>query len=184
MSEISMKPTISKSKRSKTEQEFILKNCTIVLWINTFKSLLGTCADCSGYGLNLLVNHNRLRSRKDLNIWRQVPTVQDSMEGRVSMVNQLPKERQRHIMSECSSVNIENVKTNKWLNTGCEELYPNIACTLFIQSGPSTVKICPSPPLRRRSSSRLSMASDICNWNNTHAGGCNWMVLDSVVRVD
>lgn len=148
------------------------------------QSLLGTCADCSGYGLNLLVNHNRLRSRKDLNVWWQVPTVQDSMEGRVSMVNQLPKERQRHTMAKHSSVNIKNVKTNNSLYTGCAELYPNIACTLFIQSGPSTVKICPSPPLRRRSSSRLSMASDICNWNDTQAGGCNWMIPDSVVQVD
>lgn len=146
------------------------------------QSLLGTCADCSGYGLNLLINHNRLRTRKDLNIWRQVPTVHDSMERRVSMVNQLPKESKRHKMDKCSSVNIENVKMNNCLYTGCAELYPNIACTLFIQSGPSTVKICPSPPLRRRSSSRLSMASDICNWNNTQAGG--WMVLDSVVQVD
>lgn len=50
------------------------------------------------------------------------------------------------------------------------ESYPNIACTLFMQSGPSVVKICPSPPLRRSSSSKLSMASVICNCNYTGQG--------------
>lgn len=53
------------------------------------------------------------------------------------------------------------------------ESYPNIACTLFMQSIPSTVNICPSPPLRRSSSSKLSMASLICNCNNTKAGVSN-----------
>lgn len=45
--------------------------------------------------------------------------------------------------------------------------YPNRACTLFMHSGPSIVKICPSPPLIRSSSSRLSMASVICNCKYT-----------------
>lgn len=51
--------------------------------------------------------------------------------------------------------------------------YPNMDCTLFIQSGPSIVKICPSPPLRRRSSSKLSMASVICNCNQTRPTHCS-----------
>lgn len=50
------------------------------------------------------------------------------------------------------------------------ESYPNIACTLFMQSAPSTVNICPSPPLRRRSSSKLFMVSLICNCTNTATG--------------
>lgn len=71
-----------------------------------------------------------------------------------------------------SKYSIYNMKTYGLFYNISPESYPNMACTLFMQSVPSIVKICPSPPLRRSSSSKLSMASDICNWNITQAGGC------------
>lgn len=69
-------------------------------------------------------------------------------------------------------LNTYTTRGNVVYSTIYPQSYPNMACTLFMQSGPSVVKICPSPPLRRSNSSKLSMASDICNWNITRAGGC------------
>ncbi len=115
MSAISMKPTISKSESRTTEWTRVEGKHSICLTIyNEMWSQLDTCIDCSRHGLHLFIYHHRLRAREHLNIWGQVPTVQDSMEGRVCVINQPPED----INSHSSLVNTSNMETNMFFVLG------------------------------------------------------------------
>lgn len=79
---------------------------------NDFEPLTSTCADSSGNRLHLLVHHHRLGTGEHLNVWRQIPAVQNRVEGGVRPVNKHPEEMEITVKKYASF----SIGINNWMN--------------------------------------------------------------------